>query len=105
MNYNGPQNPGSQPNMNCPPQPRNYLIWSILATIFCCLPLGIVSIVYSTKVNEYYAMGMYEDAVRASIKAKQWAIYAALSSFVISLIYFILMMVLGASTMMLGGLI
>jgi hypothetical protein len=25
----------------------NHLVWAILATLFCCLPLGIVSIVYA----------------------------------------------------------
>ncbi|WP_010343070.1 CD225/dispanin family protein, partial [Xanthomonas sacchari] len=28
------------------PQVSNNLVWAILTTLFCCLPLGIVSIVY-----------------------------------------------------------
>lgn len=30
---------------------NNYLILSIMTTIFCCLPLGIVAIVFSTQVS------------------------------------------------------
>jgi len=30
-----------------PGQVPNYLVWSILATLFCCLPGAIVAIVYS----------------------------------------------------------
>ena len=26
--------------------PPNYLVWAILSTLFCCLPLGIASIVF-----------------------------------------------------------
>lgn len=31
--------------------PGNNLVWGILATVFCCLPFGIVSIVKASKVN------------------------------------------------------
>ena len=36
--------PGSYQQPGGPPPP-NYLVWAILATIFCCLPLGIPAIV------------------------------------------------------------
>ncbi|MCD8166876.1 MAG: CD225/dispanin family protein, partial [Bacteroides sp.] len=32
-------------------KPDNYLVWAILSTVLCCLPAGVVSIVYSVKVN------------------------------------------------------
>ena len=38
-----------------PPAPRahvpNNLVWAILATLFCCLPGGIVAIVYAARVD------------------------------------------------------
>ena len=43
-------------------QPDNYLVWSILATLFCCLPLGIVAIVKSTQVSGLWAQGQYAEA-------------------------------------------
>ena len=51
----------------------NHLIWAILTTIFCCIPFGIVSIVYAAKVNGMVATGNIDDARQASKKAKTWA--------------------------------
>jgi len=59
-------------NTNIPAKPNNYLVWAILSTVFCCLVTGIVSIVYSSKVNEAYAGGNYEEAIKASKTAKMW---------------------------------
>jgi Interferon-induced transmembrane protein/zinc-ribbon domain len=56
-----------------PGQVPNYLTQSILVTLCCCLPLGIVAIVYSTQVNSKLAMGDVAGAVIASNNAKMWA--------------------------------
>ncbi|MDT8346683.1 MAG: CD225/dispanin family protein [Flavobacteriaceae bacterium] len=55
-----------------PERPSNYLVPSILATIFCCLIPGIVSIVYASKVNSLYDNGDYDGALKASRNAKTW---------------------------------
>lgn len=52
----------------------NYLVWAVLATLFCCLPAGIVSIVYAAQVNGKLAAGDLEGALRASNSAKTWAL-------------------------------
>ncbi|TPV32482.1 CD225/dispanin family protein [Paucihalobacter ruber] len=59
---------------NRPPKPPSYLAIAIISTILCCLPAGIVSIVYATKVNDAYFNEDYEGAQRASNNAKTWAI-------------------------------
>ncbi len=59
--------------LNKPPRPNNYLAIAIISTILCCLPAGIVSIVYSTKVNSEYDSGNFDAAERASKNAKTWA--------------------------------
>ena len=51
----------------------NYLVPAILTTIFCCLPTGIVSIVYAAQVNKQIASGDLEGARRSSEQAKLWA--------------------------------
>lgn len=50
----------------------NYLAFSLLATIFCCLPTGIPAIVYSSEVNSKLQKGDWTGAQAASNKARLW---------------------------------
>ena len=68
--------PEQRPPAAQEPPPPNYLVWSILVTIFCCLPLGIVSIVYAAQVNSKWQSGDYEDARLYSKNARLWALIA-----------------------------
>ena len=54
------------------PHVPNYLVQSILVTLFCCQPFGIVSIVYAAQVNGKLAGGDYDGAVETSKKARMW---------------------------------
>ena len=88
----------SQNRSNQPPMPENNLVWAVLCTVLCCMPLGIVAIVYSTKVDSAYAEGRQEDAKDYANKAKNWAIAGALSSTIIMVIYVIFMLAVGVGT-------
>ena len=74
---------GQQPGWGQQPgyqqQPDNYLVWAILCTVLCCLPFGIVSLVYSNKVSGLWASGRYAEAQGAANSAKQWAIIGAIT--------------------------
>ena len=61
------------------PPPDNNLVWAILATVFCCLPLGIVAIVKSNQVNTLWYQGYPAEAQRAADEARKWAMWSALS--------------------------
>ncbi|HJT25078.1 MAG TPA: CD225/dispanin family protein [bacterium] len=50
----------------------NYLVQAILCTIFCCLPFGIVAIVYAAQVNGKVEAGDMAGAQAASKTAKTW---------------------------------
>src|SRR5579863_3098085 len=50
----------------------NYLVFAILATVFCCLPLGIPAIVYAAQVNGKLQAGDLAGAQSASNNAKMW---------------------------------
>lgn len=79
------------------PKPKNYLVLAILSTILCCLPFGIVSIIYAAKVDNYWNAGNYYDAEQASRKAKGWMLAAVITCLVVCLLYVILI-VYGVST-------
>lgn len=66
--------------------PSSNLVWGILTTIFCCPPFGIVSIVYSTQVSGRWAAGDVTGARESSSKARTWAIIAAVSGLVLSVL-------------------
>ena len=66
----------SASNNACKTCPDNYLVYSILTTLFCCLPFGIVGIVKSAQVSSKYQSGDYEGAVQASRDAKKWSMIA-----------------------------
>ena len=56
-----------------PEEIPNYLPQAILVTICCCLPAGIVSIVYAAQVNGKVAQGDVEGARQSSNNARTWA--------------------------------
>ena len=70
-----------------PPCPPTNLVWAILTTLFCCLPFGIISIIYASGVDSEWQRGNYENARRKSKLARNWAIAAAATSVAISIIY------------------
>lgn len=82
---------GTAPVANVP----NHLVGAILATLFCCLPFGVVAIVFASQVNTKLAQGDVEGALKASKSAKNWTLASVLSVAVIMVIY-LLIAVVGA---------
>ncbi len=68
-------------------KPDNCLVWAILTTVLCCLPFGIVSIVYASKVDSEWALGHYDEAEDAARKARTWAIVSAAVCAFVVLVY------------------
>lgn len=50
----------------------SYLWQSIVVTLLCCLPAGIVAIVYASKVDSLLSGGDVAGAQAASGSAKTW---------------------------------
>ena len=94
-NY-GQQNQGyyQQNNFNGMPQkPVNwvpYLILSIISTLCCCLPFGVVGIIFSAKINSAMLAGNLEEAQNNAKMARIWIIV----SFAIGLLTWLIYMVL-----------
>ncbi|MDQ3940338.1 MAG: CD225/dispanin family protein, partial [Actinomycetota bacterium] len=53
---------------------RSYLVPSIFATLCCCLPTGVVALVYAVQVNGKLARGDFVGATRASNNARTWCL-------------------------------
>lgn len=79
---------GNYPRQNLGPQPPNNLVWAILATVLCCLPLGVVSLVFAAQVDSFYSRGEYQKAVDASNKAKTWAIVSVVCGLIANVLIF-----------------
>lgn len=65
------------------PHVPSYLIPSILVTIFCCLPLGIVAIVFAAQVNGKLAAGDIAGAQSASRAARTLVIVSVVIGLVV----------------------
>lgn len=62
------------------PMPKTWLVESILVTLFCCLPFGIVGIINAVKVDTLYYGGFYEESLYRSKQAKKWILWGVLAA-------------------------
>lgn len=91
----GGMNPGGPP-------PKNWLVESILVTLFCCLPFGIVGIINAASVNTKHAAGDYAGAQEASATAGKWTKIGFFAGLGVIVLYGVLM-VAGIGTGMMGA--
>lgn len=73
VNLNLQQNSQKLPQ-DVPPMPPNYLLWSVLALVFCCMIPAIVAVIFSAQVSSRYYRGDIEGSRRASRMAEIWII-------------------------------
>lgn len=55
-----------------PPKVPSYLVQAILVTLFCCMPCGIVAIVYAALAMGRASAGDYAGALAKARVAKTW---------------------------------
>lgn len=91
QNVTGYQNNGQKPEINYVP----YLVLSIISTVCCCLPFGIVGIVFSVKINSALNAGNYEEAAQNAKMAKIWTIVSFVVGLVVGILYFIFGIIVG----------
>lgn len=90
----GQQPFGQTPFGNQGPAPKNWLVESILVTLFCCLPFGIAGIVNAANVNSKYAMGDYAGAQAASQAAGKWTkigFFVGIGVYVLYILFFVVL--------------
>jgi len=83
--------PPPRSSARLPPLPAgqvpNYLVWSILATLCCCLPFGIVAVIYSAQVNTKLGAGDLAGAQTASDNAKMWCWISLGAGVIVGILY------------------
>lgn len=70
--------------------PKTWLVESILATIFCCLPFGIVGIVNAAKVESRFYASDLQGAINCSNNAKKWTTYGFWIGLVVGIFSFLI---------------
>ena len=76
-----------------PHEVSDFLVWNVFATICCCLPFGIVGLVYSIKCQHAKEYGFALEAVESGKKALMWfwiAIGSAVVGFLASCTFLVL---------------
>ena len=76
--------------------PDSNLVWAILCTVLCCLPLGVVAIVKAASVDKLWMQGRKEEAKMAAKAAKSYSIWGAVISLIILVLYFIVLLAIPA---------
>lgn len=77
------QNSGGAPNSGTP-----YMILAIFTVLMCCMPLGIVSIIYASRINGLLRTGDYAGARDAAGKVKLFSIIGIIGGLVSMLLFF-----------------
>lgn len=85
------------------PRPANHLVWAVLATLFCCLPGGIVAIVYAAQVDAKYDGGDAAGARRSADNARLWC-WISFWTLLLPLMAILALWLLGMSAAVLGSL-
>lgn len=91
---------GSNSQNYRPIPPKTWLAESILVTIFCCLPFGIVGIVKAANVESSFYAGRVEEAEAASRSARKWvtiAFWIGIARLSIGIIAWIIMLAFGVA--------
>lgn len=91
----------SQPIPPAPTIPNN-MILAIIATVVslaCCLPHGVVSLIFAMQVNKKEAAGDIDGATKASKQAKMFAWI----SIIVGVVYFVFAMIFGVFSIIISA--
>lgn len=67
--------------------PKTWLVESILATLLCCMPFGLIGLIKAANVSTLYNAGKYAEATVASQEAGKWTKISAAVGIIFALLY------------------
>ena len=88
-------------NLNmAPPGPKgpfseNWLVEAILVTLLCCLPFGVVGIIFAAQVNTKKQAGDMEGAEKSRREAAKWTKLGFWIGLGVIILYILFVFVLG----------
>ena len=85
-----------------PPGPKgpfseNWLVEAILVTLLCCLPFGVVGIIFAAQVNTKQQAGDMEGAEKSRKEAAKWTKIGFWVGLGCIILYILFWLVLGVS--------
>lgn len=89
------------PSSGAPASVPNYLVPAIIS-LFCCLPLGIVGVIFAAQVNGKVAAGDTAGALEAAKKAKMFS-FIAIGLGLLGIVGYVLFVVIMGVGMGLAG--
>ena len=89
-----------QTPMGPPINSGGILAFAICTTLLCCLPFGVVGIVFAAQINTKLAAGDYLGATESAKKAKMWSWIGFGLGLFVMIAYFILVFTVGISSEM-----
>ncbi|HEX8747099.1 MAG TPA: CD225/dispanin family protein [Pyrinomonadaceae bacterium] len=90
QNWSAPPPAAAGAGGNVPNNMVIAIIATVVSIIFCCLPHGLISLIYAMQVNKKAAAGDMAGAAAAAGSAKTWGMI----SIVLAVIWFILAIIL-----------
>ena len=89
------------PPSGAPASVPNYLVPAIIS-LFCCLPLGVVGVIFAAQVNGKVAAGDTAGALDASKKAKMFS-FIAIGLGLAGIVFYVLIWVIMGVGMVAGS--